>query len=214
MSGPTLIRVLIVEDHAVVAEGLAALLSAQSDIEVVGKAHSVADANQLAGKVEPDVALLDFRLPDGTGADAARGIRRAHPRTKLIFLSREDGDAARLAAVEAGASGFIHKSRAAAEVVQAIRSVAGGTSLITPSAIASVLARGRQAEDQVESLTARERGVLALMVQGVDSHDIADQLRISYATVRTHIRTIASKLGVHSKLQIVAKATELGLVER
>ena len=208
------IKVLIVEDHEVVAEGLAALLSAQSDIEVVGKAHSVADARLRAKEVAPDIALLDFRLPDGTGADAARGIRASRPHTKLIFLSREDGDAARLAAVEAGASGFIHKSRAAAEVVSAIRQVAGGQSLITPASIATVLQRGRAAEEQAESLTARERAVLAQMAIGVDSHEIATRLGISYATVRTHIRSIAAKLGVHSKLQIVARATELGLIER
>src|SRR5919204_2049528 len=129
------IRVLIVEDHQVVAEGLAALINDQEDMKVIGSAGSVADAIAKAAELSPDLVLVDFRLTDGTGADAAGSIRQLRPETKLIFLTREDSDAARIAALESGASAFIHKSRAAQEVVDAIRTVAAGGSPFSPPAL-------------------------------------------------------------------------------
>ena len=206
-------RILIVEDHQIVADGLTALLNTQKDMAVVGHAGSVAESADKAAELDPDVILLDFRLTDGTGADAAAAIRRVNPHAKHIFLTREDSDVARFAALESGASGFIHKSRAATEVVEAIRTVASGGNLITPSTIASLLNRRRQTESQRESLTPREKEVLRLMAGGVSSRDIADQLGISYATVRTHIRSLGAKLGVHSKVQAIVKARELALID-
>lgn len=210
---PAVIRVLIVEDHQVVAEGLGALLNDQDDMTVVGKVGSVGEAINLAAELSPDVVILDFRLTDGTGADAGAGIRQIRPNTRLIFLTREDGDGARFAALEAGASAFIHKSRAASEVVDAIRTVAGGGTLITPRAIAALLNKRRSMDAQLESLTPREKEVLRLMAEGVSSREIASKLGISYTTVRTHIRSLGAKLGVHSKLQAIVKARELALVE-
>ena len=206
-------RVLVVEDHQVVAEGLAALINDQKDMKVVGQAGSVADSITLAAELKPDIVLMDFRLTDGTGADAATAIRQMRPETKLIFLTREDGDAARFAALEAGASGFIHKSRAAQEVVDSIRAVADGGNLFTPRGIAQLLNSRREAEAQLEKLTAREKEVLRLMAEGIASREIASKLGISYTTVRTHIRSLGSKLGVHSKLEAIVKARELALVE-
>jgi DNA-binding NarL/FixJ family response regulator len=206
-------RVLIVEDHQVVAEGLAALINDQKDMKVVGQAGTVAESIGLAAELKPDLVLVDFRLTDGTGADAATAIRQLRPETKLIFLTREDSDAARFAALEAGASGFIHKSRAAQEVVDAIRTVADGGNLFTPRGIAQLLYSRREVEAQLEKLTAREKEVLRLMAEGIASRDIASKLGISYTTVRTHIRSLGSKLGVHSKLEAIVKARELALVE-
>ena len=206
-------RVLIVEDHQVVADGLSALLNTQSDMKVVGHAGSVAESAERAAELQPDVVLLDFRLTDGTGADAAAAIRRVAPQAKHIFLTREDSDVARFAALESGASGFIHKSKAASEVVDAIRTVASGGNLITPGTVATLLNRRRQSESQRESLTAREKEVLRLMADGVSSRDIAGKLGISYATVRTHIRSLGAKLGVHSKVQAIVKARELALLD-
>lgn len=206
-------RVLIVEDHQVVAEGLAALINDQKDMTVVGTAGSVAESITRAAELEPDVVLMDFRLNDGTGADAGAGIRRIRPDTRLIFLSREDSDVARFAALEAGASAFIHKSKAAQEVVDAIRKVAAGGTLITPRSIAALLSKRREVESQLERLTAREKEVLRMMAEGTSSRDIASRLGISYTTVRTHIRSLGGKLGVHSKLEAVIKARELALVE-
>ncbi len=208
-----LTRVLIVEDHQVVAEGLAALINDQKDMSVVGNAVSVADSIARAAELKPDLVLMDFRLTDGTGADAASAIRQMRPDTRLIFLTREDSDAARIAALEAGASAFIHKSRAAQEVVDAIRTVAQGGTLFTPRSIAQLLNTRREVEAQLERLTPREKEVLRLMAEGTSSRDIAGKLGISYTTVRTHIRSLGSKLGVHSKLEAIVKARELALVE-
>jgi two-component system, NarL family, nitrate/nitrite response regulator NarL len=207
------IRVLIVEDHTVVAEGLAALLNDHPDITVVGQVGSVAEARRSAEDSKPDIVLLDFRLADGTGVEAGAAIGQVRPGTKLIFLTRDDSDSTQLAALESGASAFIHKSKAAAEVVDAIRRVAGGESLMTPQTVADLLTRGREAGAQRESLTPREREVLSLMAAGSSSREIASTLGISYATVRTHIRALGNKLGVHSKLQAVVKARELALID-
>ena len=169
-------------------------------------------ANFAAAEIGPDVVLLDFRLPDGTGAEAATGIREVRPEAKLIFLTREDSDAARFAAVQSGASAFIHKSKAASEVVAAIRDVARGRMLITPRTIATLLAKRRAIDAQLQSLTVREKEVLRLMAEGLSSRSVAARLGISYTTVRTHIRSLGSKLGVHSKLEAIVKARELGLI--
>jgi DNA-binding NarL/FixJ family response regulator len=208
--GPT--RVMIVEDHRVVAEGLAALIDSQGDLKVVGNVGTVADAGDQAAELRPDVVLLDFRLPDGTGADAASIIRDVWPAAKMIFLTREDSDAARFAAVQAGASAFVHKSRAAADVVAAIRDVARGKMLITPRTIATLLAKRRAIDTQLQSLTPREKEVLRMIAEGLSSRNLAAELGISYTTVRTHIRSLGNKLGVHSKLEAIVKARELGLI--
>ena len=206
------IRVLIVEDHLIVAEGLAALINLQADMKVVGESGTVAESVTAAAELGPDVVLLDFRLPDGTGADAASAIREIRPEAKLIFLTRENSDAARFAAVQSGASAFIHKSRAASEVVDAIRDVARGRVLITPRTIATLLAKRRDIEAQLQRLTAREKEVLAAVAAGLSSRAVAAKLGISYTTVRTHIRSLGSKLGVHSKREAIVKARELGLI--
>lgn len=205
-------RVLIVEDHRVVAEGLAALINDQGDMKVIGNVGTVAECVPAAAELNPDVVLLDFRLPDGTGPDAAAAVRSIRPAAKMIFLTREDTEAARFAAVQAGASAFLHKSRAAAEVVTAIRDVARGKMLITPRTIATLLAKRRSIEAQLDRLTPREREVLRLMAEGKPSREIAANMGISYTTVRTHIRSLGSKLAVHSKLEAIVKARELGLI--
>ena len=211
-NGDDSVQVLIVEDHRVVAEGLAALINSQSDMKVVGNVGTVAACLDAATELDPDVVLLDFRLPDGTGPDAAAAIRAVRPACKMIFLTREDTDAARFAAVQSGASAFLHKSRAAAEVVSAIRDVARGKMLITPRTIATLLAKRRSIEAQLERLTPREKEVLRLMAEGLPSRQIAADMGISYTTVRTHIRSVGSKLAVHSKLEAIVKARELGLI--
>jgi two-component system response regulator DevR len=207
------IRVMIVEDHRIVAEGLVALLSGLPDMTVVGSAGSVAESAPLAESQAPDVALLDFRLPDGTGAEAGARIRELRPDTKLIFLSRDDSDAARIAAVEVGASAFLHKSRAATDVVDAIRLVAKGGNLITPRTVATLVTKRRTRTTQLQSLTAREKDVLRLLATGAGSRDISQALGISYTTMRTHLRSLGRKLGVHSRIEAIAKSRELGLLE-
>ncbi len=204
---------MIIEDHQIVTDGLAALLKDQPDIVVVGTAGSVAESVGRAGDLAPDVLLVDFRLPDGTGAEAGARIREVRPNARLVFLSRDDSDAAQIAAIEAGASAFLHKSRAAAEVVKTIRLVAQGRNLVTPTTISTLLGKRRTMSIQLQSLTQREREILRRVAAGASSRDIARELGISYTTVRTHIRSLGRKLDVHSKLEAAAKARALGLVD-
>jgi DNA-binding NarL/FixJ family response regulator len=207
------LRVLIVEDHPVVAEGLASLLEDYPDLTVVGRAESVAEAASLGETARADVAIVDFHLPDGTGAEAAERIRARSPSTAFVFLSADDSDELLLAAIEAGASSYLLKTASGAEIVKSIRSAAAGETLIPASAMARVLAGRRDSARQaqlLDTLTPRERQVLALMSRGADNRTIARELYISYATVRTHVRSILVKLGARSQLDAVAKAARSG----
>lgn len=212
-----LIKVMLVEDHRVVAEGLWALLAEYSDLTVVGWAASVAEAAPMAKELTPHVALVDFRLPDGTGADAATRIRAHDPSAAIVILSADTSDDALLAAVEAGATGYLLKSASGDEIAGAIRSAAEGETLIPARTLMEVLARHResarvsaQQAERLESLTPREQEILALMSQGLDNRAVAGHLSISYATVRTHVRKILEKLEARSQLEAVAKAADLG----
>ena len=206
------IRVVIVENHQLVSESLGLLLDGQRDMQVVGKATSVGEAGALPPHLSPDVVVMDFHLDDGTGHDAALAMRDSFPNARFVFLSRDDSDDARLAAVEAGASAYLHKSSAASEVIASIRKVAQGMSLITPTMIAKLVSKGKDREHMRESLSPREREVLQLIADGVGTRRIAQQLGVSYSTVRTHLRSISAKLGTHSLVNTVVTARELELV--
>jgi two-component system, NarL family, response regulator DevR len=212
-NGSRRIRVAIVENHQLVSESLGLLLDGQPDIEVVAYAGSTTDAAVMSPSVPLDVVIMDLHLEgNANGRDAARLIRQTHPGTRFVFLTRDDSDDAMLAAVEAGASAFLHKSRAASEVIDTVRKVAAGASLISPSTISGLLSRTRDRETIRESLTPRELEVLQLMSEGVASRQIAKRLGISYTTVRSHIRSIDAKLGAHSKIESVVTARDLELV--
>jgi DNA-binding NarL/FixJ family response regulator len=205
--------VVIVDDHQLVSDGLGMLLDGEPDMEVCGYGRSVAESIRLAQQTDPDLVVMDFHLPDGTGLDAAIAIRRMRPDVRFVFLTRDDSVTARVAAVEAGAGAFVHKSRAASDLIEAVRQVGNGGSLISPSMIAGLLSRNGQLGVKRDSLTAREREVLKLMAEGASSREIADRLGISYATVRSHIRSFDTKLGVHSKIEAVAAAREMNIIE-
>jgi DNA-binding NarL/FixJ family response regulator len=207
------LRIVIVDDHQLVSDGLGMLLGSQPDFEVAGFANAVADVAALTLATDPDVIVMDFHLRDGTGLDAAVAIRKVQPNARFVFLSRDDSDSAWLAAIEAGAGAFIHKSRAATDVIEAVRQVGNGASLIAPSMISSLLSRNRETEVRRESLSGREREVLQLMSEGWSSREIAEKLGISYATVRTHIRSVDTKLGAHSKIEAVVTAREMNIIE-
>jgi two-component system response regulator DevR len=209
----TTIRILLVEDYLVVAEGLQALIEDEPDLSVVGRATTVSEAMRRAGELHPDVALIDYRLPDGTGADVAAAMRRKHPGTAVLFLSRDESDLARMAAFEAGAAGYLFKSQAAADVVDALRRVARGEILTSSGEVADLLALRRQATHLVDRLTRREVQVLSFMAAGADNRRIAKELGIQYATVRSHVRNIVAKMEVHTRLEAVSRGIQLGLVE-
>ncbi len=203
---------IIVENHQLVSESLGLLIDGQKDMWVVGRATSVLEAASLPSRLSPDVIVMDFHLDDGTGHDAALAMRQPFPNAGFVFLSRDDSDDARLAAVEAGASAYLHKSSPASEVIAAIRRVAQGASLISPTMIARLVSRGKDREHIRVSLSPREREVLQLLADGVATRQIAQRLGIGYSTVRTHVRSISGKLGTRSMVNTVVTARELELV--
>ena len=207
------IRVAIVENHQLVSESLGALLDGEHDLQVVARAASVGDAAALPIDARPDVVVMDYHLDGGgTGPEAATAMRRRFPNARYIFLSRDESDAAQLAAVEAGASAYLHKSRPGHEVIVAIRQVADGASLIPPATVARLVSNGKDREQTRDSLSPRELEVLQLMAEGVPTRKIAQRLGISYSTVRTHVRSIGGKLGTRSMVRSVVAARELELI--
>jgi len=214
-------RILIVEDHLVVAEGLAALLAEHPDLDVVGRAASVAATDRLAAAGPVDVAIVDYWLPDGTGVDAVAALRAHWPDAVVVFLSVDDSDELMLAALEAGASGYLVKTASGADVAEAVRRAGEGEILIPARQLATLLTRRRvQARRQTErsrrldSLTPRERQILGLMAEGMDNREVARRLGVSYATVRSHVRNLLGKLGARSKLEAVVRAADWGLPDR
>ncbi|MDP9325029.1 MAG: response regulator transcription factor [Candidatus Dormibacteraeota bacterium] len=210
---------MLVEDHNVVAEALEAYLEAGEEIQVVGRAENVADAVRMAARKRPDVVLMDFYLPDGSGADAARAILAEHDGVAVVFLTADEGEETLLAAVEAGAKGYVNKTASGTDIIDSIHRAASGEMLIPAARLAELVGRQRELAQEREEhgrirgvLTPREMEVLAAMASGTDSHGIAEQLGISFTTVRTHTQSVLEKLGVHSKLEAVRRAEELGLV--
>ena len=213
------IGVLIVEDHQVLAEGLELALERHDDLEVVGWAGTVADALVLARERRPQVVLMDFHLPDGTGADAAGRIRQELGQAAIVFLSADTSEDALMAAIESGACGYLVKSGAAAQVADAVRRAAEGEMLIPAATLAGLLGRQRQRQREeaqlhrlAGQLTPREKEILQLMAQGLDNRAIAEKLFISFTTVRGHVQNILEKLEAHSKLEAVARANQYGLI--
>jgi DNA-binding NarL/FixJ family response regulator len=214
-------RVLIVDDHTLIREGLQAILSLDPGVEVVGLAHGAEGAVELAKQHEPDVVLMDFRLAGRTGAEAAAEIRKALPATAIVFLSADGSDDALSAAVQAGAAGFLAKTAPMEEVLSAIHRAAAGEMLIPARVLAELFATERArrrdaatAGSYGSTLTGRERQILQLTAEGVDNLGIAERLFIELTTVRWHVRNILEKLSVHSKLEAVARAAEYGLIAR
>ncbi len=207
------IKVLIVEDHKVVAQGLRSLISQEPDLEVLGVASSVEEAALAGRDLKPDVLLVDFRLPDGNGAEAVAAIRRTNPKVKVLFLSAVDNPGALMTAIQVGARGYMLKANAAEEVVQAVRRVAAGEMLISATALAALIAEKGEQTHLLDTLTQRERQVLHLIAQGLDNRTVAEQLGVEYGTVRSHVRNLIAKLEVHNKMQAIVRAAQLGLLE-
>lgn len=216
---PQPIRVLLVEDHRLVAEGIQALLDRESDIKVIGVAATVKDAVAMSAADSPDVVVMDFRLPDGTGAQAGETICTQDPHPSLVFVSGDESEDALLLAVQAGASVFLPKSRASSEVVTAVRKAAGGEMLIPATQLAELLVRVRErSHEQAERIrlraefTPREREVLLLMAEGLDNKTIGRELGLRLTTIRSYVQDILEKLDAHSKLEAVATAARHDLL--
>jgi DNA-binding NarL/FixJ family response regulator len=211
--------VLLVDDHKVLVEGLRALLGDYADLEVIGTAGTGAEAIEAVDARPPDVVLMDYRLPGGDGAAATAAIHARHPGVAVVFLSADDSDAALLAAVEAGAVGYLVKSEAMSQVADAVRLAAAGEMLLPNDVLARLIQHQRQrSRDErsrdrlLDTMTPREVEVLRLMADGLDNQQVAQRLSISYLTVRGHVRNILDKLDCHTKLAAVARASEYGLI--
>jgi len=213
------LRVMVVDDHQMVVQALVLAISREPDIEVVTTASTVREAVDRVSDAKPDVLLIDYYLPDGTGVDAVRALEA--PALKVVFLSSDRSDGAVLAALEAGACGYLVKSEPLDQLVAAVRRAGEGEILLQPGELVALLGRQRErqrreAEQQrvSSSLTAREREILQLMAQGLDNRAIAEFLHLALTTVRWYVQVMLEKLDVHSKLGAVARAAELGLIER
>lgn len=208
------LRVLLVDDHAVVRQGLRAYLELQPDIEVCGESGSAAHAAELAGRIKPDVALVDMVMPGGDGIEATRGIRSASPATQVVILTSLTDEASVRPALEAGAVSYQLKDVAGAELVECIRSAARGESRLHPRIAASLVRtlRGEGKPDPLAQLSARERDVLLLIADGLSNQVIAERLGIGEATVKTHVGNLLAKLDLADRTQAAVWAWRHGLV--
>jgi DNA-binding NarL/FixJ family response regulator len=205
------IRVLVVDDHPVVREGLVAILEDDAEIQVIGTAGSAADAIAAAGRDRPDVVLLDLELPDMNGVEAIPHISTVAPDARVIVLTAYDTDERVLGALRAGARGYLLKGVTGDEISRAIRAVHAGGSHLTPRIAAKVLTEVR-APGRGRALTPRERAVLRLVADGLASKQIATRLAITERTVKFHVGSILNKLGAETRAQAVAEAARRGLL--
>jgi two-component system response regulator DevR len=203
MGDPADVTVFLLDDHEVVRRGLAELLGSQAGVRVVGEAATVAEALARLPAVHPDVAILDARLPDGSGIDVCRDIRSAMPDVRCLILTSYDDNDAVLAAIMAGASGYLLKEVRGAAIVQAVRDVAAGKSLLDPAVTERLFARLRRtpADPRYESLTEREREVLDLIAAGLTNREIAERLFLAEKTVKNYVSGLLAKLGMRSRTQ-------------
>ena len=214
------INVLIVDDHLAVAESLQALLSRQADLEIREIATNGEAALRIAAERPPQVVLMDQNLSGESGVIVASDLLAAHPGTAIVRLSGAMSQEELVAAVDAGVSGYLLKTTPAVEIVKAIRRAAAGEILLPPDELASLLRLGRERtrrrderQRSLPQLTPREREVLALMASAADAERIAAELKISVNTARGYIQNILEKVGAHSRLEAVVRATELGLLD-
>ena len=212
------IRVLVTDDHAIVRDGICALLGITGDIEAVGVAANGREALEMVGKLSPDIVLMDIVMPLMDGLEATRRIRKEFPGTRVIILTQYEDREYVLPVIEAGASGFISKVAAASELISAIRAVYRGDSFLSPS-IARLLvedyrqiARAGKTKDASEQLTDREREILKLLVEGHSIQEIARLLVISPKTVERHKTNLMAKLDIHNRLDLFKYALRKGII--
>jgi DNA-binding NarL/FixJ family response regulator len=204
------IRIVIADDHPVFRAGLQGLLSGQADFEVVGEAANGREAVTVVRHAAPDVLLVDLQMPELDGVGAIQQIRAVAPATRILVLTTYDSDGDILRAVEAGATGYLLKDTPREELFRAIRATARGDSVLSPSVASKLVSRSRGPVER--SLSAREIEVLTLVARGVSNKISAKDLRISEATVKTHLLHIFAKLGVDDRTAAVTAAMEKGVL--
>jgi len=206
------LRVLVVDDERLFAELMRVALGSATDMQVVDVVHDVAGAVAATAKLRPDVVLSDYHLPDGTGADVARSVRRAAPDASVLVLTGDPSSTVLADVARSGAVGHLTKSRGLDEVVAAVRVAATGEILFSPSELQRLLVAEPKDVVLDEPLTARELEVLRLLANGSSTSAASTLLGISTATLRAHVQAILRKLGAHSRLEAVAEAARLGLI--
>ncbi len=209
---PMTIRVFLLDDHEVVRRGIADLLSLEADMEVVGEAGSATDALHRIPASRPDVAVLDVRLPDGTGIEVCRDARSMLPELKCLMLTSYADDEALFDAIMAGASGYVLKDIKGNDLVEAVRSVAAGRSLLDPRATQRVLERlrsGAKSESKVEQLNEQERRILVLIGEGMTNRQIGENMHLAEKTVKNYVSSLLAKLGMERRTQVAAYAARL-----
>ncbi|MEU2598768.1 response regulator transcription factor [Streptomyces hirsutus] len=206
------VSVLIVDDHPVVRDGLRGMFEAAPGFRVLGEAANGVEALERAAALDPDVVLMDLRMPGSSGVDAIRELARRGARAEVLVLTTYDTDSDTLPAIEAGATGYLLKDAPREELFAAVRAAAEGRTVLSP-AVASRLVSAVRAP-AAEPLSAREREVLALVARGTSNREIARELFISEATVKTHLTHLYAKLGVRDRAAAVAVAYERGILGR
>ncbi|MCC6443991.1 MAG: response regulator transcription factor [Armatimonadetes bacterium] len=213
------ISILLVDDHAIVREGLRLVLSSQNDLKVVGEASSGSEALALVARLSPDMVVMDIGMPDMDGVETTRRIREAHENTHVLILSVHENEEYLLHVLKAGASGYVPKKAAGIDLVNAIRAVHRGDAYIHPSMtrplVSDYLRRVEQESSHVDydSLTEREIEVLKLIAEGLTNQVIAEKLFLSIKTVQAHRGNIMSKLDLHDRTALVRYAIRKGLID-
>jgi DNA-binding NarL/FixJ family response regulator len=211
------IKLMLVDDHAVLRDGLKNIIELESDIEVVAEAVNGNDAIEKVSVAQPDVILMDINIPEKNGIEATSVIKKQYPGIKILILTMFDHDEYFMAAIREGADGYLLKDAPSQHVVDAIRAVAGGQSVIHPSMTKKFLSFNQPKPEPVEektdnALTMREKEVLLCLVKGMNNKEIAQSLFISDKTVKIHVSNIFKKLGVKSRSQVVIYAVQNQLV--
>jgi DNA-binding NarL/FixJ family response regulator len=203
--------VIVVDDHPVVRDGVAGMLATAEGIDVVGQAADGPAAVELASSTDPDVVVLDLRMPGGGGVAAIGELRRRRVRARVLVLTTFDTDLDTVAAIEAGATGYLLKDAPGEELVAAVRATAAGQAVLSPS-VATRLAAHVRSPERGGALSAREREVLVLVARGGSNRSIAEALFVSEATVKTHLAHIYDKLGVQDRAAAVGEAYRTGIL--
>jgi DNA-binding NarL/FixJ family response regulator len=206
------IRVFLLDDHEVVRRGIADLLTQDGDIEIVGESGSAVEAMHRIPALRPDVAILDGRLPDGSGIDVCREVRSVDPSIKGLILTSYEDDEALFAAIMAGAAGYVLKQVRGSDLLDGVRRVAAGQSLLDPAITARVLERirtGAQQPDELKALTEQERRILEYVAQGLTNHQIAERMFLADKTVKNYVSSMLAKLGLERRTQAAVLATKL-----
>jgi DNA-binding NarL/FixJ family response regulator len=205
------IRIVVADDHPIVRDGLRTMLSAVPDFEVVGEAASGPEAVVRVRDTDPDVVVMDLRMPGGDGVAAVRQLKAVGARAAVLVLTTYDTDLDTVAAIEAGAAGYLLKEAPARELVDAVRATASGATVLSP-AVAARLAAHVRAPGAAAALSAREREVLVLVARGRSNRVIAEELFVSEATVKTHLQHVFDKLDVNDRASAVARGYERGIL--